>query len=76
MYIKLVQQEFADVEHFETGKKSKALKMLFKASFWKEKEAEWLPIVINDVIEGDDDNIIKRAKKEARSYFVKREANV
>lgn len=76
MYIKLIQQEKTEVEHFTTWKKSWALKLLFKAFFWKEKEPEYLPVVINNLIDWDDDNIIKRAKKEARNYFLTREANV
>lgn len=72
----LVQQERTEVEHFSSWKKSWAMKLLFKATYWKEKEPSFLPIVIDNLLDWDDDNIIKRAKKEARLYFLKQETNV
>jgi len=69
-YIKLIEEEKTEVEHFSSGVTSWAIKLLFKASFpWTDKEPEYLPIVINELVDGDDKNIINRAKKEAKKFF-------
>lgn len=72
----LIQKEKAEVEHFSSGKKSWAYKLLFKATYWKDRDPVFLPIVVEWLIDGDDDNIIKRAKKEARKYFLNQEKSV
>jgi hypothetical protein len=33
-------------------------------------KGEYLPILIKDLIDGDDENILKQAKQKAREYFI------
>ena len=72
--VRLIQHTREEVDLASTGEKVWAMRMLFKATF-SDKEPMFLPIDIQPLLDGDDDNVIKRAKKEARKFFVNRENN-
>ena len=67
--VRLMQTEKAEVKSFETEESSWAFKFLFRGRSKSFDEDKWLPINVKGLIDWDDDNIIKRAKKEARKFF-------
>lgn len=64
MYIKLIEQERREVE---TMGWAKEWALLLK---FKEKTLWILPMQIRNLIDWDDDNIIKQARAKAKQYYI------
>jgi hypothetical protein len=63
VYVSLVKKEKKECKT-TSWQSTWVLDLIYKC------KGEYLPILIKDLIDGDDENILKQAKQKAREYFI------